>query len=192
MVRFEVRERLICRAVCTAIVVAFVVAACGGSGTKKPDAVGQTPEQSSATTQPTSTTPTTIDPLTSVRDAYVTMEANNETGVAAVESTHESDVEGSPGIKWTDYPAWCADSVAVDEKWASDVAGFAWPTAIQPRANELVLALGARVDFFHHCAGLPGDFSGQHPAFAESQTTLTGIHSARDNLRSSLGLPSKN
>ena len=191
MATTSVRERLTGRAISTAMVIAFVVAACGGSGTTKPGAVGTAAEQSTTTTRPPSTTPTTIDPLKAAGDVFVKTEADHEAGAAAVETTYTSDVEGSPGIAWEVYPAWCDANVAVDEKWASDVGGVAWPTTIQPQADELVVALGARVDYYHHCAQLGGDFFSQHPVFNEDDTTRKALRTARDNLRSSLGLPHK-
>jgi hypothetical protein len=128
--------------------------------------------------------PVTVDPYAVARDAYLAAADEFDVRSDAIYDYYFGD-DGY--LLYTDAPAYCAESAALERDWASRMAGITWPADVQWALDGHLAASQALTDLFDLCAAAPGD-DGQEPILTAIDTEWDVYYTALDQLRVAIGL----
>jgi hypothetical protein len=155
------------------------------SATVTPDTVPATTSTLATTTTSTSTTTTTLDPLTLSQGAYFLITSDSNGALYDLAEKYQS----ADGILWSDMPAYCAESIVIDERLIAQLSEAEWIPEAQEAVDELIAANLALLTYWYQCARAPGTFDAQAPIDELVIEAGNRTAEAATAVRFALGLP---
>lgn len=133
------------------------------------------------TTTTVAETTTTLDPMEAARLEYFGASSDFNTRTAEIWSRYED----GGGVSEGEAQAYCAEMAPIEEQWAQQIAGYAWPETVRDEADALAKAAAGMAGTFYDCA----DETGRAAYEVLAAMPLDASSAEASAIRLALGLP---